>query len=258
MTFFSLRLIPNPADATKPSVRQLIQTVWVLDNGRFWSGRGALHFTGASGLNPYHSAADRQLMPPLNTSPTTDVERQDPGCGALPRRHADRRRSKSSKTSNDLGRGAGHTIGHYRLDALIGRGGMGEVYRGPIRASIVRSRSRCLAAVAAGRTGSVERFLREARAASALNHPNIVTIYEAGPHRRRPLHRPGAGRRADAARASADRPRARHVVDVARQIARALAAAHAAGIVHRDIKPENVMVRADGYVKVLDFGLARC
>ena len=105
---------------------------------------------------------------------------------------------------------------------------------------------------------AVHRFLREARAASALNHPNIVVVHdigetEDGRHYIVQEFIDGATLREQMT--GADRPAA--VVDIGRQVARALAAAHAAGIIHRDIKPENVMVRGDGYVKVLDFGLAR-
>jgi predicted ATPase len=104
----------------------------------------------------------------------------------------------------------------------------------------------------------VERFVREARAASALNHPNVITIYEigeteAGWYIAMELVR-GETLRALAGTA----PRSTdEVARLGAQIARALAVAHAAGIVHRDVKPENVMVRPDGYVKVLDFGIAR-
>ncbi|HEX2453690.1 MAG TPA: protein kinase [Vicinamibacterales bacterium] len=152
----------------------------------------------------------------------------------------------------------GTQIGHYRLDALIGRGGMGEVYRGHDTRLNRPVAIKVLSAALAQRERAVERFLREARAASALNHPNIVTIHEAG-------ITPSGGHYIVQEFVEGQTLRALLAhgltldsqLDIARQIARALATAHAAGIVHRDIKPENVMVRADGYVKVLDFGLAR-
>jgi acetoacetate decarboxylase len=78
-TFFSLRVIPNPADATRPSVCQLIQTVWDLYGGTFWSGRGMLHFNGGSALNPYQSLPIVQQMAPMNTNPQTDLEKKTPG-----------------------------------------------------------------------------------------------------------------------------------------------------------------------------------
>lgn len=150
------------------------------------------------------------------------------------------------------------TIGHYRLDDRIGVGGMGEVYRAfdtrlgrPVAVKLMRESRREQGTV-------VQRFLREARAASALNHPNIVTIHEVG-------ETPSGDH--FIVQELIDGTTLRSVienqlpfgtmVDIGRQVARALAAAHAAGIVHRDVKPENIMVRADGYVKVLDFGLAR-
>src|SRR6187551_112080 len=133
---------------------------------------------------------------------------------------------------------------------------MGEVYQG------LDSRLGRHVAVKivpdAGRAGSVDRFLREARAASALNHPNIVTIYEVGITPSGDHYIAQELIEGRTLRAVIDQGISiEAVAEIARQIARALASAHAAGIVHRDIKPENVMVRADGYVKVVDFGLAR-
>ncbi len=135
---------------------------------------------------------------------------------------------------------------------------MGDVYRGfdtrldrPVALKVMR------AAMAERPTG-VTRFLREARAASALNHPNIVTIHEVGETPDGELFIvqelvDGRSLRA----VIEDRPALAATIEIGRQVARALGAAHAAGIVHRDVKPENIMVRDDGYVKVLDFGLAR-
>ena len=144
------------------------------------------------------------------------------------------------------------------MGRLIGAGGMGEVY---LAEDEVLQRKVALKLLPARFTQDqerVRRFQREARAASALNHPNILTIYEIGHAdsvhyiateyiEGQTLREVMASRRLTIA----------EVIDIATGVANALAAAHDAGIVHRDIKPENIMLRPDGYVKVLDFGLAK-
>jgi predicted ATPase/tRNA A-37 threonylcarbamoyl transferase component Bud32 len=149
------------------------------------------------------------------------------------------------------------SVGPYELLGPLAEGGMGTIYRArdPRLGRLVALKF--LNEKLTRDPDAVERFLREARAASALNHPNIVTIYETGEDRdgRRFIAMElvaGATLRSITATWSVER-----FVEVAGQIARALAAAHATGIVHRDIKPENIMVRDDGLVKVVDFGLAR-
>ncbi len=150
-------------------------------------------------------------------------------------------------------------ISHYRIIQKLGAGGMGEVY---LADDLTLGRRVALKLLPPEHTQDperVKRFMREAKAASALNHPNILTVHEVGEadgHRfiatefidgeslRATLTRTGSIGTAEALR-------------VATQAASALAAAHEVGIVHRDIKPENVMLRRDGYVKVLDFGLAK-
>ena len=149
-------------------------------------------------------------------------------------------------------------IQHYQLEEMIGRGGMGEVFRA-VDTRLHRRVAIKVMRDTQGDTGSaVQRFLREARAASALNHPNIVVVHDIGETTdgRHYIVQEFIDGTTLRAQMSGEVPLPK-VVGMGQQIARALAAAHAAGIVHRDIKPENVMVRGDGYVKVLDFGLAR-
>jgi serine/threonine protein kinase len=153
---------------------------------------------------------------------------------------------------------AGQIIGHYQIIAPLGKGGMGDVY---LANDPKLGRKVALKLLPAEFTGSKERLLRfvqEAKAASSLNHPNIITIHEIG--------------EAEGAHFIATefidgqtlkhlmalgRMKLYEILDVSIQTANALQSAHAAGIVHRDIKPENIMVRRDGYVKILDFGLAK-
>jgi serine/threonine protein kinase/Flp pilus assembly protein TadD len=152
-------------------------------------------------------------------------------------------------------------FGHYRMLSLLGRGGMGEVWLAEDTQLSRKVAIKLLPAEFTTQPERVRRFAQEARAASALNHPNIITVHEIGEtdstHYIVTEHVEGETLRQQMNAAPEKRMPPTAAVAVAAQIAAALAAAHEAGIVHRDIKPENVMVRRDGYVKVLDFGLAR-
>lgn len=149
-------------------------------------------------------------------------------------------------------------IGPYQLLALLGKGGMGEVYLALDTRLSRRDAIKLLPAEFTGDAERLRRFAQEARAASALNHPNIITIYEIGEientHYIATEYVEGQTLRR---RMDCGRMKLPEALDVGIQVAAALEAAHHAGIIHRDIKPENVMVRPDGYVKVLDFGLAK-
>jgi predicted ATPase/serine/threonine protein kinase len=148
-------------------------------------------------------------------------------------------------------------IGDYEVQSLIGRGGMGEVYLAHDTRLDRKVAVKLIRSALTSNADAVRRFEQEARAASSLNHPNIVTIYEIGDLLDRRFL---AMELVQGQSLAAMVGRPVDVTSLARlgaQLARALSVAHAAGIVHRDIKPENVMVREDGYVKVLDFGLAR-
>src|SRR5687768_8935546 len=149
-------------------------------------------------------------------------------------------------------------LGHYEIQSLLGAGGMGEVY---LALDIELDRTvalKILPADLASDQQRMQRFIQEAKSASALNHPHILTIYEIG--------------NVDDTRFIAtefidgqtlrqvmkgNHLKLHEILETAIQAASALASAHAAGIIHRDIKPENIMVRRDGYIKLLDFGLAK-
>ncbi len=153
---------------------------------------------------------------------------------------------------------AGARLGAYEVLAALGAGGMGEVYRARDTRLGREVALKVLPEALAADRGRLSRFEQEARAASALNHPNIVTIHEIGSEGEtafiamelvdgktlRELSAPGA-------------MPVRRILNIAAQVAEGLAKAHGAGIVHRDLKPENVMVSKDGFVKILDFGLAK-
>jgi len=152
---------------------------------------------------------------------------------------------------------AGKSVDRYEVTARISAGGMGEVYRARDPLLERELVLKVLPQRAQFHSDALERFVREARAASALNHPNIVTIYAIGEAEGHHFIAMELVRGRTLRQLGRDGVQARTVADIGAQAARALAVAHEAGIVHRDIKPENVMVRDDGYVKVLDFGIAQ-
>jgi eukaryotic-like serine/threonine-protein kinase len=147
----------------------------------------------------------------------------------------------------------------YEVVARLGSGGMGDIW---LARELKLERMVALKVVRADLTQDskrVTRFRQEARAASALNHPNVCTIYALGdtPDGQQFIameHIAGATLRQ---RLVDGRMSIREALDIAVQVASALTAAHVAGIVHRDLKPENVMLRPDGFVKVVDFGVAK-
>jgi len=152
---------------------------------------------------------------------------------------------------------SGTRIGRYEIRSKIGEGGMGEVYLASDTELDRTVAIKILPQDVASDTQRLQRFILEAKAASGLNHPHILTIYEIGVAENvrfiatEFIDGETLRQRINKHMTLAD------VLEVSTQIAGALAAAHEAGIIHRDIKPENVMVRRDGYVKVLDFGLAK-
>ena len=152
---------------------------------------------------------------------------------------------------------SGEMIGDYRLVSELGQGGMGAVYL----AYDTRLGRNAALKFLPSRFHSPERVLRlerEARAASALNHPHILTIYDFGQQNGRDfIASEFVEGRTLREHINANDLTLNQILEVAIQVASALGTAHAAGIIHRDIKPENIMLRPDGYAKVLDFGLAK-
>ena len=153
---------------------------------------------------------------------------------------------------------AGQVFAHYQILAPLGKGGMGEVYLADDTKLDRKVALKLLPAAFTADKDRLRRFTQEAKTASSLNHPNIITIHEIG-------EVDGAQFIATEfidgltlrVRMERGRMKMEEILDVSIQAASALDAAHKAGIIHRDIKPENIMVRQDGYVKVLDFGLAK-
>src|SRR5437870_2108224 len=152
----------------------------------------------------------------------------------------------------------GRTIGHYKISERIGTGGMGDVY---LATDITAGRKAALKLLPTRFTGNPERlkrFQQEAHALVGLNHPNILTVYEIGEdHSTHYIASELIEGETLRQRLMRGRMQLSEAIEVAIQVASALAAAHETGIVHRDIKPENIMLRPDGYVKVLDFGIAK-
>ena len=152
---------------------------------------------------------------------------------------------------------AGHRVGDYVLTGRIASGGMGEVYRARDLRLHREVALKLLPRTEDLQGDRLDRLEQEARAAAALSHPNIVTIYELGTERAPGFIAMELVTGCTLRFACAQPQPVSWLVNVVRQIAAALSAAHAAGVIHRDIKPENIMLRDDGIVKVLDFGLAR-
>ena len=152
----------------------------------------------------------------------------------------------------------GQSIGHYRIESLLGVGGMGEVYLARDERLGRKVALKFLPEHLTAEATQLSRFKSEARTASALNHPNILTVHEIGAEGTRQFIATefieGITLRALLARG---RMNLHDALEIAVQVASALAAAHETGVVHRDIKPENIMLRPDGYAKVLDFGIAK-
>jgi serine/threonine protein kinase/Tol biopolymer transport system component len=157
------------------------------------------------------------------------------------------------------GRLAGQHLGPYELTALIGAGGMGEVYRARDVRLARDVAIKVLPARLADDRERLARFQHEARATAALNHPNVITVFDVGVQDGIPwlVMELLQGHTLRASLHSGEPMSLRQALDYAVQIARGLAAAHGANIVHRDLKPENVFVANDGRVKLLDFGLAK-
>jgi serine/threonine-protein kinase len=161
-------------------------------------------------------------------------------------------------TNQRIGALVGQSIGHYRVESLLGVGGMGEVYLARDERLGRKLALKFLPESLTANEAQLSRLEHEARTASALNHPNILTVYEIGvdgsQHFIATEFIEGETLRTALTRGKLE---LREALNIAIQVGSALAAAHNGGVLHRDVKPENIMLRPDGYAKVLDFGIAK-
>ncbi|NNE65894.1 MAG: serine/threonine protein kinase, partial [Pyrinomonadaceae bacterium] len=151
----------------------------------------------------------------------------------------------------------GTTLSHYKILSEIGKGGMGEVYLAHDTELDRKVAIKFLSDEFVDDSDKLNRFVQEAKAASALNHPNIITIHQIGITDDTRFIALEYIEGETLTERLKNKLKFNKALDIATQIASALDAAHAAGIVHRDIKPDNVMIREDGIVKILDFGIAK-
>ncbi len=153
----------------------------------------------------------------------------------------------------------GRLLGHYRLIKQIGAGGMGEVYLAEDTSLDRKVAIKFLKDKFSRDADKLNRFVQEAKAVSALNHPNILTVFEIGKIENKNYIATEfiEGKTLRNLISPHEPMQLRNILKIGIQVSEALSAAHQAGIVHRDIKPENIMIRADGYAKILDFGLAK-
>ena len=159
--------------------------------------------------------------------------------------------------SNELSAGA--TFSHYRIVSKIGAGGMGEVYLAHDTKLDRKVAIKFLHEEFSKDPNKPGRFVQEAKAASGLNHPNILTVHEIGEvDGKKYIATELIDGHTLREHLSRKEPfQLSHILKIGVQVSEALSDAHQAGIIHRDIKPENIMLRKDGYAKVLDFGLAK-
>ena len=180
------------------------------------------------------------------------------GPGTLDVQFAVHRRDQLDSGGEEVAIAAGTGLGRYEIRSEIGRGGMGEVYLAQDTTLDRKVALKILPAEVASHRGRMERFVREAKAAAALNHPNIAHIYEIaesnGAHFIAMEFVEGFTLRQLIHDSQTDLPK---LLRFLQHAAEGLAKAHAAGIIHRDLKPDNIMVTRDGHAKILDFGLAK-